>query len=105
MKILSIYPWTHISSASLMINGKIVSAIAEERLDREKWSTKFPVRSIEWCLKSNNLKLEDVDYITVPWIRHNIYSSSSRWDSDIFWRGQLLSHIPSNFENDFKRSS
>ena len=26
MKILSIYPYTHISSAALMINGKIVAA-------------------------------------------------------------------------------
>ena len=36
MKILSIYPYTHISSAALMINGKIVSASAEERFNREK---------------------------------------------------------------------
>ena len=97
MKILSIYPWTHISSASLMINGNIVSAVAEERLERVKWSTKFPIKSIQWCLKSNNLKFEDLDYISIPWNpSHNIYSTSNRWDNNIFWRGQLLSHIPSN---------
>ena len=97
MKILSIYPWTHISSASLLIDGKIVSAIAEERLDRVKWSKKFPIKSIKWCLNSNNLSLEDIDYITVPWNpAHNIYATSNRWDNDIFWRGQFLSHIPSN---------
>ena len=97
MKILSIYPWTHISSACLSINDNIVSAIAEERLERVKWSTKFPLRSIKWCLDSNNLKLENVDYIVVPWNpAHNINSTSSRWDNNIFWRGQFLSHIPSN---------
>ena len=31
MKILSVYPYTHISSSALMINGKIVNASAEER--------------------------------------------------------------------------
>ena len=97
MKILSIYPWTHISSATLMVNGKIISAVAEERLDRVKWSTKFPIKSINWCLESNGLTLEDIDYITVPWNpAHNINSTSSRWDSNIYWRGQFLSHIPSN---------
>ena len=97
MKIISIYPWTHISSACLSINDNIVSAIAEERLERVKWSTKFPLRSIKWCLDSNNLQLENVDDLVVPWNpAHNINSTSSRWDNNIFWRGQFLSHIPSN---------
>ena len=30
MKILSIYPWTHISSSALMIDGKLVCGSAEE---------------------------------------------------------------------------
>ena len=34
MKILSIYPYTHISSAALMINGKIIAASPEERFNR-----------------------------------------------------------------------
>ena len=36
MKILSIYPYTHISSAALMINGKLVAASPEERFNRKK---------------------------------------------------------------------
>ena len=35
MKILSLYPWTHISSSALMVNGKIVSAAPEERFTRK----------------------------------------------------------------------
>ena len=58
-------------------------------------STKFP-RSIKWCLDSNNLKLENVDYIVVPWNpAHNINSTSS--DGIITFFGEnTLSHIPSN---------
>ena len=53
MKILSVYPWTHISSSALTLNGKIVSASAEERFNRIKWSTEFPNQSANWCLEKN----------------------------------------------------
>ena len=97
MKILSIYPYTHISSAALMINGKIVAAAPEERFNRIKMSTSFPFKAIEWCLKKENLKLKDMDLITVPWNPAiNINSASSRWTNDLRWRGEMLSNIPIN---------
>ena len=97
MKILSIYPYTHISSAALMINGKIVSASPEERFNRIKMSTAFPIKAIEWCLKENNLKLKDIDLVTIPWNPAiNINSASSRWTNDLRWRGEMLSNIPIN---------
>ncbi len=97
MKILAIYPWTHISSSALMINGKLISAGPEERFNRRKWSTDFPILSAEWCLKEAGIKWKDLDVIVVPWNpSHNINSSSSRWDNNIRWRGELLSNIPTN---------
>ena len=97
MNILSLYPWTHISSSALLVNGKLVAASAEERFNKEKWSTKFPIKSSEWCLKQAGISWDDLDYIVIPWNpAHNIHSSNSRWDSDIVWRGQMLSHIPTN---------
>ncbi len=97
MKILSIYPWTHISSSALMINGKLVSAVPEERFTRKKWTTDFPIKSANWCLKNSNLTWDDLDLIAIPWNPGlNISSASSRWDSNISWRGEMLSNIPSN---------
>ena len=97
MKILSIYPWTHISSSALMINNKLVAAAPEERFDRIKWSTFFPIKSANWCLNFKQLKWDNIDIIAIPWNpAHNINSTSNRWDSDISWRGQMLSNIPSN---------
>ena len=58
MKILSIYPWTHISSAALMINNKLIAASAEERFTRVKWTTQFPINSANWCLKKSRYNLE-----------------------------------------------
>jgi len=97
MKILAIYPWTHISSAALMINGKLIAASPEERFTRIKWTTQFPIQSANWCLKQAKLQWKDIDRIVVPWNPSlNINSASSRWDGNISWRGEMLSHIPSN---------
>tara|TARA_X000000950_G_scaffold289269_1_gene411453 strand:- start:3991 stop:5685 length:1695 start_codon:yes stop_codon:yes gene_type:complete len=95
MKILSIYPYTHISSAALLINGKIVSGSQEERFNRKKMSTDFPLSSINWCLNSNNLKFKDLDYIVIPWNpQKNINHVSMRWVKELRWRGEMLTNVP-----------
>ena len=95
MKILSLYPWTHISSACLLVNGRIVAAAPEERFNRIKLSTAFPIQSANWCLKSQNIQWEDLNYIVIPWNpAHHMFSASLRWVSSMRWRGEMLSHIP-----------
>ena len=95
MKILAIYPWTHISSAALMMNGKLIAASPEERFTRTKWTTQFPIQSANWCLKQAKLQWKDIDRIVIPWNPSiNISSASSRWDGNISWRGEMLSNIP-----------
>ncbi len=97
MKILSIYPYTHISSAALIIDGKVVSAAQEERFNRKKMSTDFPTKTIEWCMKKNNLKFKDIDLITVPWNpQKNINHVSKRWIDQLRWRGEMLTNVPGN---------
>lgn len=95
MKILSVYPYTHLSSSALVIDGEIVAAAAEERFNREKMSTKFPVLSANWCLDSQGLGWDDLDLIAVPWNpMRNINSASRRWVQGLTWRGEMLSHVP-----------
>ena len=97
MKILSIYPYTQISSAALMINGKIIAAAPEERFNRQKMSTDFPVKSINWCLNYANISINDIDLIAIPWNPAiNINDTSNRWISNLKWRGEFLSHVPSH---------
>ena len=97
MKILSIYPYTHISSAALLINGKVVSAAQEERFNRKKMSTDFPSQSIKWCLDKNKIKFKDIDYIVVPWNpQKNINHASLRWVNELRWRGEMLTNVPTN---------
>jgi carbamoyltransferase len=63
MNILGISCYYHDSSAALLIDGKIVAAAQEERFTRKKHDTSFPVNSVDYCLKSQNLRIENIDYI------------------------------------------
>ena len=95
LKVLAVYPYTHISSAALLIDGAIVAASAEERFNREKWSTRFPIQSASWCLSSQRLSWDDLDMIAVPWNpMRNINTASKRWVAEMSWRGEMLSHVP-----------
>jgi carbamoyltransferase len=54
------------SSACLLIDGKLIGAVAEERLgNRIKHDSSFPVNSIKWLIKSAGLKYSDIDIIAI----------------------------------------
>lgn len=57
--------WT--TSAALFCNGNLIAACPEERLDRQKYSRLFPIRSIHYCLTEAGITLSDVDYVAVAW--------------------------------------
>jgi len=63
MNILGISCYYHDSSAALLKDGKIVAAAQEERFTRKKHDTSFPINAVEYCLKSQYLNIEDIDYI------------------------------------------
>jgi len=66
MNILGINAYVHDSAAALLIDGRIVAAVREERLDRNKHSGSFPVNSIKYCLKAGGINLDDIDLIVFP---------------------------------------
>ncbi len=53
------------TSACLIVNGKIISAIEEERFVRIKHYAGVPINSIEFCLHKAKLRLKDINFITV----------------------------------------
>lgn len=55
------------TSCALMKDGKIVCAICEERLSREKYTKKFPARALEYCLKSEGIGIKDISHVVIPW--------------------------------------
>ena len=61
--ILGISAFYHDSAAALIIDGKIVSAVQEERFTRIKHDSSYPFNSIEFILNHAGLTLNQIDKI------------------------------------------
>jgi len=67
MKILGLNAGEFNTSASILENGEITSAVQEERFSRKKFTKDFPYNSINYCLNREKLKILDLDAITLGW--------------------------------------
>jgi len=65
LKILGICYGGHDTSATLMIDGKLVAACEEERYNKEKHTRSFPSLAINDCLKKFNLEINELDEIAI----------------------------------------
>ncbi|MFO7826506.1 MAG: carbamoyltransferase C-terminal domain-containing protein [Cyclobacterium sp.] len=79
----------HDSSAALAVDGKIVYAIAEERLSRNKQDSNFPILAIQACLNHANINIEEVDDLVFGWPK---------------LKEHFLENIKLNFKRDLKES-
>ena len=85
MIILGINYFFHDSSACIVVDGKILAMLEEERFTRRKHTEQFPVQSIENCLRLAGISYQDIDQIAV----------SIQPDKD--WGAKLaygLTHLP-----------
>jgi carbamoyltransferase len=62
----------HDAAAVLLKDGKVLSAIEEERINRIKHTNKAPVKAIRACLEGNGLHLSDIDKIAI-YFEHSTY--------------------------------
>lgn len=65
MIILGINAYHGDSSACLVIDGKLICAIEEERIRRVKHWAGLPTESIRWCLDYAGIDIKETDYIAV----------------------------------------
>ena len=65
MNIIGINAFHADSAACLVVNGELITAVEEERFNRIKHWAGFPIESIKYCLKSANLKISDIDHISI----------------------------------------
>ena len=63
MYILGINYLYHDTSACLVKDGILISAVEEERFGDEKHVKRFPVNAINFCLQEAGITLRDIDYI------------------------------------------
>ncbi|HEV2489364.1 MAG TPA: carbamoyltransferase C-terminal domain-containing protein [Candidatus Acidoferrales bacterium] len=66
MIILGINAYHANASAAIVVDGRLVAAVEEERLNRVKYAAGLPTRAIQYCLQTAGAKLTEVDHIAVP---------------------------------------
>jgi len=74
MYILGISAFYHDSAACLLKEGKVITAVQEERFTRKKHDQDFPISAIKYCLKEANIKIDDIELISFydkPLIKFN----------------------------------
>jgi carbamoyltransferase len=53
----------HDSAAALVIDGKVIAAIEEEKLSGVKHDSSFPFKSIQWVLEYARITIDEVDMV------------------------------------------
>jgi carbamoyltransferase len=66
MIILGINAYHANASAAMVVDGRLIAAVEEERLNRVKYAAGLPSRAIRYCLEASGAKLKDVDHIAIP---------------------------------------
>jgi carbamoyltransferase len=57
----------HDASAALVVDGKIVVAVEEERFTRLKHARGFPKNAMQFCLDYGGVRMKDVDIVCASW--------------------------------------
>lgn len=66
MIVLGINAYHANASAAIVVDGQLLAAVEEERLNRVKYAAGFPVRAIQFCLDQAGARLADVDHVAIP---------------------------------------
>ena len=65
MNILGLNAYHADSSACIVVDGKLVAAAEEERFNRIKHWSGFPMEAIKYCLSAGGITANDLDYICI----------------------------------------
>ena len=63
MNILGISAYYHDSASCLVRDGKIISAVQEERFTRKKHDSRFPELAVKACLEQGGITADKLDYV------------------------------------------
>jgi carbamoyltransferase len=63
MVVLGLSAFYHDSAAALLVDGRIVAAVEEERFSRRKHDARFPRQAIAFCLAQAGIAADRVDHV------------------------------------------
>ena len=103
---------SHESHACILINGKIVSAIAEERLSRLKTDSGYPYKSIEKVIVEAGIKKNEIDLVVLAGEKaglfHTLLKPSAQfsiqdwiYQNEKYWKPKLIEGKSLSFVDDF----
>src|SRR5271155_5785020 len=69
MKVLGIScSFWHDPSAALLVDGRIVAAVEQERFSRRKHAVgEIPVDAVRYCLEVAGIRPDEIDLVAYPW--------------------------------------
>jgi predicted NodU family carbamoyl transferase len=67
---LSPSPVGHDTTAALLEDGVLRSAVSEERLSRIKHHAGYPANAIQYCLNESRIRMSDIDKVVVGFGLH-----------------------------------
>ena len=67
----------HDAAAALFVDRVLVAAVEEERLNRQKKTSAFPIHAIEWCLEQASISYDDVDHFAFGWNFSDAYADAA----------------------------
>jgi carbamoyltransferase len=92
----------HNSSAALLVDGKLVAALAEERLSRNKHQYGFPDQAIKAVLDVAGLTMADVDHVAMATVTlppaYYYTSRNSKFSIADYWKEQREYWYPKLYE-------
>ena len=63
MNVLGLSCHYHDSAACLMRDGRVVAAAQEERFNREKHCSDFPLQAINYCVEASGITFDEIDHV------------------------------------------
>jgi len=101
--------WVNEASVSLLVNGKLVACVAEERLSRVKVDGTFPEKAIKDVLSSAGLTINDVNHVATTCLhptqsnkKYFLSALTTFFDTGIFLKKKFSSFGYNYIYNAFK---
>jgi carbamoyltransferase len=63
MIVLGLSFFYHDAAAALVVDGDLAAAAEEERFNRKKHCSDFPIEAVNYCLRQAGITIDDVDYV------------------------------------------
>ncbi|MBF0133179.1 MAG: carbamoyl transferase [Magnetococcales bacterium] len=90
----------HNASAALLVDGKLIAAISEDRPTRQTTRSGFPFKAIDECLALGGLSRRDIDRLAIStqhlppkyfWIPRETFSIRDFWrEQNEYWKPRLF---------------